>query len=97
MKLQFVEPSEQELKDAFDFYENQLEGLGDRFLIELNKSIKIILERPLAWSKIGNRTRRALLKKFPYLILYIHENDTIFITGIAHQHRNPDYYVDRLI
>jgi len=97
MKLKFIHPSDQELIEAYNYYEDQLTGLGDHFLDEFNNTIKIILEHPLLWSKVGERTRRALIKRFPYLILYIHDEKTIFITCVSHQHRNPDYYVDRLI
>ena len=37
-----------------------------------------------------------LLKRFPYLVLYIPEEDKILITAIAHQHRKPDYYINRI-
>ena len=97
MKLKFIHPSEQELIDTFSFYEEQLEGLGNLFLNEFNKTIKIILKHPTLWMKIGKRTRRALIKKFPYLILYIFENDIIHLTCIAHQHRSPEYYINRII
>jgi len=97
MKLKFIPPSDQELIDAYNYYEDQLIGLGDQFLYEFNKTIKIIIENPTIWIKVGKRTRRALLKRFPFLILYIFEENTIHITCIAHQHRNPDYYIDRII
>ncbi len=97
MKLEFIHPADQELKDACFYYEEQVSGLGDRFINEFNNTIKIVLEHPLLWSKVGKRTRRALIKRFPHLILYIYENNTIYITCIAHQHRNPDYYIDKLI
>ena len=55
MKLKFIHPSEQELIDTFSFYEEQLEGLGNLFLNEFNKTIKIILKHPTLWMKIGKR------------------------------------------
>ncbi len=97
MKLKFIPPSDQELIDAYNYYEDQLLGLGEQFLYEFNKSIKIIIEHPTIWVKVGKRTRKALLKRFPFLILYIFEDNIIYITCIAHQHRNPDYYIDRLL
>ncbi len=97
MKLRFILPSDKELIDAYNYYEDQLLGLGEQFLHEFNKTIKLIIEHPTVWTKVGKRTRRALLKRFPYLILYIFEGNIIHITCIAHQHRDPDYYIDRIL
>lgn len=97
MKLKFIQPSDHELFDAYYFYEEQLTGLGDKFLYEFNQTIKLVIDQPNLWRKVGSRTRKALLKRFPYFILYIYENEIIYITCIAHQHRDPEYYSDRLI
>lgn len=96
MKLKFISPSDLELIDAYNFYEDQLTGLGDQFLYEFNNTIKIIIEHPTIWIKVGKRTRRALIQRFPFLILYIYEMNTIHITCISHQHRNPEYYIDKI-
>jgi len=97
MKLKFIHPSENEFIDAYNYYQDQLIGLGDQFLIEFNQSIKIIINHPKIWKKVGNRTRKSIIKRFPFLILYIFEENTIHITCIAHQHRNPEYYIQRII
>lgn len=60
MKLKFISPSDQELVDAYNYYEEQLVGLGDRFLHELNKTIEIIIDHPEVWDRVGKRTRKAL-------------------------------------
>jgi len=39
MKLKFIHPSEEELKDTYRLYEEQLEGLGDQFLNEFNETL----------------------------------------------------------
>ncbi len=50
-----------------------------------------------SWIKVGKRTRRALLKRFPYFILYIFEEETVPITWIANQHRDLEYYINRIV
>jgi len=97
MNLKFIPPAEQELFDAYHFYEDQLIGLGYQFMNEFNRVLKFILSYPTLWAKVGKRTRRALLKRFPYFILYIFEDETVHITCIAHQHRDPEYYLDRIV
>ncbi|MBN2012216.1 hypothetical protein JW960_23000 [candidate division KSB1 bacterium] len=45
MNLEFIKPSDQELIDAFWFYEKQQTGLGDRFLSEFKPTKRVGLKR----------------------------------------------------
>lgn len=85
-----------ELNDSIDFYELELKGLGERFKEEIKKSIKRIVRNPKAWSIEKGEIRRYILHKFPYKILYSIEKDHIFIIAIAHLHRKPNYWIERL-
>ncbi|MBL0716435.1 MAG: hypothetical protein JJV89_00150, partial [Desulfosarcina sp.] len=53
--------------------------------------------KPEAWAKIGKHTRRCILKGFPYALLCAIEIDEILITAVAHLHRDPEYYRNRII
>jgi len=37
-----------------------------------------------------------MLKGFPYALLYVFEEDVIFIKAVAHLHRDPEHYRDRI-
>jgi hypothetical protein len=89
MKIVFLAQSVRELEDGFVFYNDQLQGLGNQFYTEVFDSIDIIKKYPAIWDKVGQNTRKCILKRFPYLILYICEKDKIIVTAIAHQHRKP--------
>ncbi len=95
MHIKFFPLAVEELEDAISFYNVQLKGLGNQFYKEVFEAIEIIQKYPEAWHKVGKNTRKYILMRFPYLILYIFEDDVIVITAIAHQHRNPTYYQDR--
>lgn len=95
-EILFLPPSDIELDDAIEYYNDQLPGLGVQFLKELMDAIEVIQKFPTAWKKVGEHTHKLLLKRFPYLVLYIPQEDKILITAIAHQHRKPDYYIDRI-
>ena len=85
-----------ELNDAVTCYELELEGLGERFRKEIQNGIKRIAKNPNAWSKEIGEVRRYILHKFPFKILYSIEEDHIFVIAIAHQHRKPNYWVERI-
>ena len=84
-----------ELNDAVDYYNQEYPGLGDRFKIEVKKAAERISEYPTSWSVEKEDIRKYLMHKFPYKLLYSIEEDHLFIIAIAHQHRRPDYWVDR--
>ena len=95
MNIVLIPPADKELKEAIDYYNDQLTGLGEQFYTSFIDTTGYISQVPDAWRKIGTNTRRINIKRFPYLILYVIDEHEILITCIAHQHRNPTYYMER--
>ena len=97
MKVKFLEVAQIELDEAFEYYESLQSGLGFRFLNELNLSKFRIIKFPHSYSRIGQFSRRCLIQKFPYSIIYeyIEAEKEIIIVAVSHLHRRPDYWMDR--
>ncbi|WP_133510933.1 type II toxin-antitoxin system RelE/ParE family toxin [Candidatus Thiosymbion oneisti] len=95
MRVIFSKYAKLELEDAACFYELKFGGLGRKFEEEVKKAVKRISEYPKAWSTERDDIRKYLLHKFPYKLLYSIEADHIFIIAVSHQHRKPDYWIDR--
>ena len=96
MNIILVPPADKELDDAINYYNEEIPGLGEVFYEEFIRAADLVSLFPSAWRKVGDNTRRAKIKKFPYLILYVVEKDCILITCVAHQHRDPRYYNQRV-
>jgi len=96
MKARFIFPANEELDEAVNYYNFQVPGLGNQFYKEVNQAIERIIKFPDAWTKVGKNTRRYLLRRFPYALLYSKENGKILILAVANLHRNPEYYKDRI-
>lgn len=77
-------------KDAYDWYEIQLEGLGESFLDELEAGYRKVLANPTFYSFIENGYRRLLINRFPYVIIYEILDKTIVVFAIFHTSRNPE-------
>jgi plasmid stabilization system protein ParE len=86
-----------ELDDATEYYDLEQPGLGKRFRNEVKQGIRRIRDYPIAWSKEKGDVRRYVLHKFPYKILYSIEDGYIYIIAIAHGHRRPNYWIDRIL
>ncbi len=95
MRVKFSKYAVSELEDAAEYYNQEYPGLGDRFKMEVRKAAERISDYPTWWSVEKGDIRKYLLHKFPYKLLYSIENDHIFIIAVAHQHRRPDYWIDR--
>ena len=95
MQVLFSEYARQELLDAIEYYEHEYLGLGKQFEAEARKTVLRIVEYPEAGSVVRGDVRQSLLSKFPYKLLYAIEKEHIIIIAVAHQHRRPDYWIDR--
>ena len=97
MEIVFDKLAQLELEDASEYYELEVPGLGVQFREEIKRGISRIREYPDAWAKEKGDVRRYLLYRFPYKILYSIEKNYIYVIAIAHCHRRPDYWVDRIL
>ena len=95
MRVIFSKLAKQELDDATRYYEVELQGFGKLFREEVRKAAKRIAVYPEAWSVERRDVRKCLLHKFPYKLLYSIEENHLFIIAVAHQHRKPDYWIER--
>ncbi len=96
MKVRFLAPARQELDDAVIWYNEQANGLGQEFLDELDRAIRRSVAYPLSCPEIEPGLRRCLLARFPYGLVYGLDGDTVVVVAVAHLHREPRYWSDRM-
>ena len=97
MQVEFIEPASIELDDAIEYYNLQFDGQEDKLFAEVTDTIDLIIRFPEHWSRNTEHTRKAVLRKFPYNLIYSIQKDKIFILAVAHQNRKPEYWIDRLL
>jgi plasmid stabilization system protein ParE len=66
------------------------------FLDELDRVVRLIRHHPLAGMQIETEIRRFPLTRFPYFLIYGIEENGIVVIAVAHQHREPSYWADRI-
>ena len=96
MRVRFLVPAQQELDDAVAWYDQQADGLGNEFLDELDRVIRRVVAYPLSALEIESGLRRGLLARFPYGIIFGLDGDTVVVVAVAHLHREPRYWADRV-
>lgn len=67
--VEFLQFAEIELDEAFEYYNQQLQGLGEEFLSQALEPIERIRLYSGAWQKLTERTRSCLMHRFPYCIV----------------------------
>lgn len=102
MNLVLLPEAEAEATQAALWYDRKQAGLGDDFLGELDAAIQSVADDPFGqplWEASETPVpaiRRAVLKRFPYLVIFTIRDEEIVIAAVAHAHRNPGYWMDRL-
>ena len=85
-----VEPeAEADVAAAFEWYETQSSGLGSEFLAEVALLLESIEESAEQYPVVYGRTRRALVRRFPFGVFYIVEPDLVAVTACIHCRRDP--------
>lgn len=86
--------AEDELADAYDWYEEQQPQLGNRFYNEINYYLTLLEKDPYLFPvKYVEELRAASTNKFPYIIIYwIDEvKRVVYVVSIFHTSRKPEY------
>ena len=96
MQIELLEAAQSELDQAIEFYNTERFGLGDEFLTEILGALERIAEHPEAWHGYSKRTRRCQTRRFPYGIVYRISAKVILVVAVAHLHRKPGYWKNRL-
>lgn len=96
-QLSFHPDVANEIKGSYNWYENKLEGLGNKFLSELEDSFLAIQNFPDTWASFEYGFKRYILNRFPFSILYKSTKKEIIIIAVMHNSRKPDYWLNRIL
>ena len=95
-RIVFLDPAEEEMLEAAQYYERQTRGLGHEFLAEVQRTMARIMENPRLGQIVREGIRRRLMSKFPFGILYRIDPQEIVIIAVMHLRRRPGYWADRV-
>jgi toxin ParE2 len=96
VKVRFLRIAQAELQQAVAYYQLQASGLGDEFRLEVLSAVDRISEFPAAWQIVDASIRRYQLNRFPYALVYTEDGPDIVVLSVAHLHRSPEGWRDRL-
>jgi plasmid stabilization system protein ParE len=88
--------AERDLRDAREWYEDQRDGLGDEFIEEFGETVRAIQALPGRFKVEEAGYRRALVRRFPYRVVFRFDDERVVVIGVYHSHRDPRRWQKRI-
>jgi plasmid stabilization system protein ParE len=92
----FNQAARAELIEAQDWYEGEASGLGRRFRQAIEVLVDRMSENPRQFPVVFKNVRRALLRRFPYSLFFVVEDETILVVACFHASRDPSQWQERI-
>jgi plasmid stabilization system protein ParE len=91
----FTQAARAELIEAQDWYEGEANGLGRRFRDSINVLVERVSANPRQFPIVFKSVRRALLRRFPYSLFFVLEDETVLVIACFHASRDPRHWQER--
>lgn len=88
--------AEQDLAEAYAWYEEQRIGLGEEFLSCVDACIEAFRRMPEMHAVVYENYRRALVRRFPYTVFYEYVEGTVTVYCVFHTSQDPEKWLRRL-
>lgn len=95
-RLVFRPEADLEINEAAEWYEARGQGLAVEFLRVLDACIESIRRDPLLYPVVHGQARRAMLRRFPYGVVYTVVEVEVVIIACFHSRRDPKHWQDRV-
>ena len=96
LDLILLADAKDDLDEAYNWYESNEIGLGDRFLNYIQDGLSLIRQHPETFPVCASNFRRALISKFPFEIIYKNEGNRIVIYSVFNCSQNPQKWKSRI-
>ncbi len=84
-----------DIEDAYAWYLQSSEIAANNFLSTVAIYLERISRRPQSFALYTRRTRRCVVSKFPYSVIFQEQAISILILAVAHAKRHPSYWKKR--
>lgn len=93
--LEYLDEALEEAEVAARWYAERSPTAAFAFSEEIDAAESAIVRLPEAWPPFDSGTRRYLLRRFPFSVVYRVEPQRVLIVAVAHAHRRPGYWKSR--
>jgi plasmid stabilization system protein ParE len=79
----------EEFDDSIAWYDRQGAGLGREFRATIEDHLRQITDNPERFPRVRRNVRRAVVRRFPFVIHFLVEADQIVVLSVFHTSRDP--------
>lgn len=94
--VRFTPEATAEIAEARAWYEQRQTGRGRDFTAAVNATLNRVEQLPLSFPIVRGETRRAAIRRFPYLLFYRVDSTGVVVVGCFHGARHPHVWLERL-
>jgi hypothetical protein len=101
VKVKVSKEAAQELEEAAVWYENEQDGLGDRFIDAFEDAVQLLRElnpplTPVDGEAASLGGKKLILHRFPFSLIIVEQSQILIVVALAHHSRKPGYWSDRI-
>jgi plasmid stabilization system protein ParE len=94
-ELKYLREALEEAEAAARWHAERSPAAAAAFSEEMDGAESAIARLPEAWPPFEHGTRRYLLRRFPFSVVYRVEPHRVVIVAVAHARRRPGYWQSR--
>ena len=94
--FRFHPEAREEFREAALWYRARNVAASSTFRAAGSAAVRDVVRAPRRWPKYLYGTRRVVLQRFPFSVVYLDDPDVITIIAVAHSKRKPGYWKDRV-
>ena len=95
-KVSYTPEAEQDVVEAYGWYEAREPGLGEDFLRCVEACLLTVQRHPKLYPVAVDEFRRALVRRFPFEVFYEEAGDCITVYSVFHCLQDPRKWRSRL-
>jgi toxin ParE1/3/4 len=96
-QVDFRKEAQQDILEAIEWYEEKRTGLGDEFYIAIENEKHFIEQNPYNYEDKYKGIRKAITKRFPYILYYrIESENQVIVYAVLHMKRSPRLWKNRV-
>jgi plasmid stabilization system protein ParE len=96
VKLVVQPEAEADITNAALWYDERSKAVRQKFLQTIEAALAVIGQHPHRYQQIRGSARRAVLRGFPYVLIYVASEEEVNVIACFHCSRDPRRWQDRI-
>jgi plasmid stabilization system protein ParE len=95
-RVLFTRAAKADFDAAMEFYDSEAPEISDRFQQAVDDIIQRIEDNPRQFAPSSHKARRAVVRRFPYLVIFREHADDCYVVAVFHTSRDPGVWQARM-